>query len=62
MPIIDQYFQKLIELGGSDLHLSQNQPAANRDGVIAGLQALGTFPAAAMAAEVAERLKPPCAD
>ena len=26
MPIIDQYFQKLIELGGSDLHLSQNQP------------------------------------
>jgi len=26
MPIIDQYFQKLIELGGSDLHLSQQQP------------------------------------
>lgn len=26
MPIIDQYFQKLIELGGSDLHLSQEQP------------------------------------
>ncbi|MFC5455851.1 type IV pilus twitching motility protein PilT [Prosthecobacter fluviatilis] len=26
MPIIDQYFQKLIELGGSDLHLSQKQP------------------------------------
>ena len=26
MPIIDQFFQKLIELGGSDLHLSQNQP------------------------------------
>ncbi len=26
MPIIDQYFAKLIELGGSDLHLSQKQP------------------------------------
>jgi twitching motility protein PilT len=26
MPIIDQYFHKLIELGGSDLHLSQGQP------------------------------------
>ncbi|MGV3661199.1 MAG: type IV pilus twitching motility protein PilT [Prosthecobacter sp.] len=26
MPIIDQFFQKLIELGGSDLHLSQGQP------------------------------------
>lgn len=26
MPIIDQYFAKLIELGGSDLHLSQGQP------------------------------------
>lgn len=26
MPIIDQYFHKLIELGGSDLHLSQKQP------------------------------------
>lgn len=26
MPIIDAYFQKLIELGGSDLHLSQGQP------------------------------------
>lgn len=26
MPIIDQYFHKLIELGGSDLHLSQEQP------------------------------------
>jgi twitching motility protein PilT len=26
MPIIDNYFQKLIELGGSDLHLSQGQP------------------------------------
>jgi twitching motility protein PilT len=26
MPIIDQYFHKLIELGGSDLHLSQQQP------------------------------------
>ncbi len=26
MPIIDQYFQQLIELGGSDLHLSQGQP------------------------------------
>lgn len=26
MPIIDQLFQKLIELGGSDLHLSQGQP------------------------------------
>ncbi|MCB1275772.1 type IV pilus twitching motility protein PilT [Prosthecobacter sp.] len=26
MPIIDQYFQKLIEMGGSDLHLSQGQP------------------------------------
>ncbi len=26
MPIIDAYFQQLIELGGSDLHLSQGQP------------------------------------
>lgn len=26
MPIIDSYFAKLIELGGSDLHLSQGQP------------------------------------
>lgn len=26
MPIIDAYFHKLIELGGSDLHLSQGQP------------------------------------
>ena len=26
MPIIDNYFAKLIELGGSDLHLSQGQP------------------------------------
>jgi twitching motility protein PilT len=26
MPIIDQDFHKLIELGGSDLHLSQGQP------------------------------------
>ena len=26
MPIIDAYFQKLIELGGSDLHISQGQP------------------------------------
>lgn len=26
MPIIDNYFSKLIELGGSDLHLSQGQP------------------------------------
>ncbi len=26
MPIIDAYFQKLIELGGSDLHLSEGQP------------------------------------
>ncbi len=26
MPIIDEYFHKLIELGGSDLHLSQGQP------------------------------------
>ena len=26
MPIIDNYFQQLIELGGSDLHLSQGQP------------------------------------
>jgi twitching motility protein PilT len=30
MPIIDAYFQKLIELGGSDLHLSQGQPAKVR--------------------------------
>ncbi len=26
MPVIDQYFHQLIELGGSDLHLSQGQP------------------------------------
>ena len=26
MPVIDQYFRKLIELGGSDLHITQNQP------------------------------------
>jgi twitching motility protein PilT len=26
MPIIDAYFQQLIELGGSDLHISQGQP------------------------------------
>lgn len=26
MPIIDTYFRQLIELGGSDLHLSQGQP------------------------------------
>lgn len=26
MPIIDAYFQKLIDLGGSDLHLTQGQP------------------------------------
>jgi twitching motility protein PilT len=26
MPIIDAYFKQLIELGGSDLHLSQGQP------------------------------------
>ncbi len=26
MPIIDNFFAKLIELGGSDLHLSQGQP------------------------------------
>lgn len=26
MPVIDQYFQQLIDLGGSDLHLSQGQP------------------------------------
>lgn len=37
---------------------SQNQPAANRDGVIAGLQRLGTAQALAMAAEVAGRGKP----
>lgn len=30
MPIIDQYFRRLIELGGSDLHLSQGQPAKVR--------------------------------
>jgi twitching motility protein PilT len=30
MPIIDKLFQKLIELGGSDLHLSQGQPAKVR--------------------------------
>ena len=26
MPIIDNYFHKLIELGGSDLHITQGQP------------------------------------
>jgi len=26
MPVIDQYFHQLIELGGSDLHLTQGQP------------------------------------
>ena len=26
MPIIEQYFHQLIEMGGSDLHLSQGQP------------------------------------
>ncbi len=26
MPIIDSYFHKLIDMGGSDLHLSQGQP------------------------------------
>ncbi len=26
MPLIDNYFQQLIQLGGSDLHLSQGQP------------------------------------
>ena len=26
MALIDQYFRKLIELGGSDLHITQNQP------------------------------------
>jgi twitching motility protein PilT len=26
MPKIDEYFRKLIELGGSDLHITQNQP------------------------------------
>ena len=26
MPIIDNYFHRLIEMGGSDLHLSQGQP------------------------------------
>ena len=26
MPVIDAYFAKLIELGGSDLHLSEGQP------------------------------------
>ncbi len=30
MPIIDQLFTQLIELGGSDLHLSQGQPAKIR--------------------------------
>ena len=30
MPVIDAYFQQLIELGGSDLHLSQGQPAKVR--------------------------------
>ncbi len=30
MPIIDGYFQKLIEAGGSDLHLTQGQPAKVR--------------------------------
>jgi len=26
MPVIDKYFHKLIELGGSDLHITQGQP------------------------------------
>jgi twitching motility protein PilT len=26
MPVIDQYFRQLIELGGSDLHLTEGQP------------------------------------
>ena len=26
MPIIDNHFRTLIEIGGSDLHLSQGQP------------------------------------
>jgi twitching motility protein PilT len=30
MPVIDQLFQTLVELGGSDLHLSQGQPAKVR--------------------------------
>nr|WP_256199870.1 type IV pilus twitching motility protein PilT [Verrucomicrobium spinosum] len=30
MPIIDDYFRRLIELGGSDLHLTQGQPAKVR--------------------------------
>jgi len=30
MPVIDTLFQQLIELGGSDLHLSQGQPAKVR--------------------------------
>jgi len=30
MPVIDQLFHTLIELGGSDLHLSQGQPAKVR--------------------------------
>ncbi|CAN5846747.1 type IV pilus twitching motility protein PilT [soil metagenome] len=30
MPIIDGYFHKLIEAGGSDLHLTQGQPAKVR--------------------------------
>ncbi len=30
MPVIDQLFQTLIELGGSDLHLSEGQPAKVR--------------------------------
>jgi twitching motility protein PilT len=30
MPIIDDYFRRLIELGGSDLHLTQGQPAKAR--------------------------------
>ncbi len=30
MPVIDQLFQTLIDLGGSDLHLSQGQPAKVR--------------------------------
>lgn len=51
-----------IERLSGKCKLSQNQPAANRDGVIAGLQALGTSRAAVMAAEVAGRMTPPRAD
>ena len=30
MAVIDQYFQHLVETGGSDLHLSEGQPPKMR--------------------------------